>query len=277
MATNSILDNLDEFSTIPTLTLHLGADILKQATFVLVEGPGDIDLFRPLVTPKATLIRSYGAKGAIERIITNYFVSDPRVIAIRDKDYQIAPISTKIFHCDHCCAEMMMVTRDIPMIAIHSNYYKGTTPFRLLRNQTLKALFDLSILRKCNDIHRWNVNFSGINIDSAYDPNLATFFNNLVTQIDTMNPTNQIDSAKMVLWSIEKHNHAFSSLSDIVNGHDFIALFVHECKRSGASKKISHDSVSRSLRSSFSPPVFKKTKLWMALHLYGGKNHLKIV
>ena len=77
-----------------------------------MEGEDDINFLRPFLADNVYVYESYAGKSGVEFIVGEYFATNLRVIGIRDRDYQIMPISDKIFYYDYGCMEMMIFKND---------------------------------------------------------------------------------------------------------------------------------------------------------------------
>lgn len=85
------------------------------------------------------------------------FPDEKRVIGIRDKDYQTKKRFERIFYCDYCCCEMMLVSDDETFEKLAVNFYRGKLPYSKLRYEILSKLFYLSVVRLCSDRYRWGL------------------------------------------------------------------------------------------------------------------------
>lgn len=266
---NSIRDNLTETDTISELRLLLPAQ--KDCTFILVEGPDDLQLFTPLLHEKVELIKSYGSKNGIEHIIMDHFKRNKRVIGIRDKDYQKKSQSNRIFFCDFCCAEMMIVANINSFNRVYANFYKGTLTPADLRLYCLSHLEFLSNIRKLNELHSWRIRLDGIKSNSLFDDNISRMNTKIVSEINAQNPSNQLDALRLAQITAQPQCVSLSDYLLITNGHDFVRIFSKLCKN------CSIDAIESSLRCAFSSMEFKTTNLYSNLYAYEQKHNLHIV
>ena len=158
---NSVREKLDEADTISEIHLMLGHN--KNIVCVVVEGEDDQKLFRPLLSDNVEIFQSYASKIGVDKIVKDHFPRNKRVIGIRDKDYLTKPVNKRIFFCDYCCAEMMIISLNSCFERIYSNFYKkGILDSDSLRLHCLKRLEKLSKFRQLNEKNGWHIRFDGI-------------------------------------------------------------------------------------------------------------------
>ncbi len=133
MESNSIKDNLSREDMISNILLCLGADIHRENIYLLVEREDDIKFLRPFLADNVYIYESYDGKNGVEYIVGGRFSTNPRVIGIRDRDYQIVPISDKIFYYDYGCMEMMILKNDDVFKYLCAEYYRGEDSIQQLR------------------------------------------------------------------------------------------------------------------------------------------------
>lgn len=268
---DSIRKCLDEADTVSELKLLLSAS--KDKTFVVVEGDDDVRLFKSLLGCKVSLVQSYQSKIGVEKMIKMHFPKHKRVIGIRDKDYQKKPLCNRIFYCDYCCSEMMIIANYDCFERIYNSYCNTPLEAQNLRLKCLQCLEQLSELRCLNEERQWRVIFDGIKPAALYDDNQSTMNDNIRAQLNNCNPANPITKRRIA--SLTKRfpvNHDEEELLYLTNGHDFINIFHHIGKIKESIK-----AVGKSLRSSFGKVEFQKTKLYNSLYYYQQKNGLSIV
>lgn len=269
---NSVRDKLDEIDTVSEIKLLLAHD--KKCVCVVVEGEDDQRLFGPLLEKNVELLQSYASKNGVDEIIKKYFPKNKRVIGIRDKDYQTKPVSRRIFHCDYCCAEMMIVAIDDCFKRVYFNFYRGKQyNFVELRLHCLERLETLSKLRKLNEVALWRVKFDMIKPGSLYDDDKRQMNSNIITVLNGCNQANPIDGTRIALCAKLRPCITIDDYLNITNGHDFINLLLHMCNNRNCSIK----SIESSLRSTFGIAEFRQTILYKSLYNYQSTANLDIV
>ena len=160
MGANSILSALTAENTVSELRLLLSADYEKKRTVVLVEGEDDLKVFRFLVDKSVTLVKAYGASTTVDKLMPQHFADEKRVIGIRDRDYQEKKKFERIFYCDYCNCEMMLVSDDETFEKTAVNFYRGKLLPLQLRRELLEKLYHLSVIRKCSEKYCWAMRIS---------------------------------------------------------------------------------------------------------------------
>lgn len=268
---DSIRKCLDEADTVSELKLLLSAS--KDKTFVVVEGDDDVRLFKSLLGCKVSLIQSYQSKLGVEKMIKIHFPKQKRVIGIRDKDYQKKPLCNRIFYCDYCCAEMMIIANDDCFERICNSFCNTSIEPKTLRSNCLKCLEYLSKLRYLNEKKKWKVVFDGIKPSVLYDVNQSIMDKNILEHLNKCNPTNQISTKRLLsVQTTFPGKCKEEDLLYITNGHDFINIFY--CL---GNMKEGIKFVGKALRSSFGKTEFQHTQLYNKLFDYQQKHALNII
>ena len=268
---DSIRKCLDEADTVSELKLLLSAS--KDKTFVVLEGDDDIRLFKSLLGCKVGLVQSYQSKIGVEKMIQVHFPREKHVIGIRDKDYQQKPLSNRIFYCDFCCLEMMVIANDEVLERVYNSYCNTVIGATVLRLTCLRHLELLSELRCLNEREKWNVKFDGINPQVLYDEDQSAMDENVIRYLNSCNPDNTISDERYS--AVKKQfpiKNSENELLYIANGHDFTSIF-HYLGKIKESKIV----IGKALRSSFGKNEFKKTQLYRKLLEYQQKNKIAIL
>lgn len=271
---NSIRDRLDEADTISEITLSLGHN--KDTVCIVVEGEDDQTLFRPLFTDNVVIFQSYNSKNGVDNIVKTYFPRNKRVIGIRDKDYLMAPIAKRSFHCDYCCAEMMIISINECFERIYCGFYKnGGMDSETLRIYCLERLEKLSKYRQLNEQNDWHVKFDGIKPSRFYNTDITIMEGDILSEINSQNPDNIIDGIREAQCCALRKCTSLSDYLNITNGHDFVNLFYKVC--TGNHGQAGIQSVNISMRASFGKEEFKKTQLYTNLLTYQTSKNISIV
>lgn len=276
MESNSIKDNLSKEDMISDILLCLGADIHKENIYLLVEGEDDIKFLRPFLTDNVYIYESYDGKNGVEYIVGERFGTNLRVIGIRDRDYQIAPISDKIFYYDYGCMEMMILKNDDVFKNLCAEYYRGEESAQQLRINLLKELKCLSVIRMYNERENWGKKLRGISIIAAW--------NSIEKKIDNeviLSKVNQINGGSFkddVLQKIEQECKREWSEEEFYNntqGHDFSMLYAGICNQY-KQKGMKYSEIEASSRCIFRQNDFEQTNLYGRLSEYENLHHFRI-
>lgn len=268
---DSIRKCLDQNDTIEELKLLLSDS--KDKVFVVVEGDEDVRLFMSLLREEACLVQSFKGKLGVEEMIKVHFPRKKQIIGIRDKDYQKKPLNNRIFYCDYCCSEMMVVANDECFIRVSNSICKEVSKAKTLRLMCLQCLELLSEIRYLNERKKWGIKFEGLRLTKLYDPNQSIMDYNIIQNLNKMNPKNLLSAKRLALlkrFFPFKHNE--EELLDITNGHDFMNIF-HCIGKVGM--KISETG--KVFKISFGKNEFKQTKLYKDLLKFQQKMGLLIV
>lgn len=277
MGANSIRVNIRKEDIISEIRLTLGADIKKERIILLLEGVDDIKVMAKLVTEKVDVIESFSGKEGVKEIIENHFTSNSRLIGIVDKDYEIKPISHKLFFYDYCCLEMMIISYIDLFQSIYYEYYDSRKlDVNELKEILLKNTRHMSIMRKYNYENSLELKFKGLSINNVLEDNKL----NCIKLLEEMKKrkTKDVDFDKIedMLNKEICREWKMDELLEITQGHDFIGIFHCYCKKD-SGKEPSKDDIASSLRCSFNNYYFKKTNLHKKLVEYQINNNLKIV
>lgn len=267
---NSIKDLMTEADTISEISLMLGQK--KDRICVVVEGEDDQKIFGHLLTENVDLFPSYAPKRGIERIVKDHFPKNKRVIGIRDRDYCSKKINSRIFFCDYCCAEMMMISIDSCFSRLYCNCYRGQATMEDLRLYCLEHLETFSKIRKMNETKKWMIRLAGINVNSLYDQNITNMDNAIVAEINHQNPNNQLNISRQNKCANLPKCTTLSNYLTITNGHDFVKMFAKMCPRG-----TSIDTITGILRGTFGQEEFKQTELYDSLKKYQSNKNVRIV
>lgn len=109
MIENSVYLSLGKDSLHAELRMQLASPKNKNKVFIILEGQDDITLLKDCFTQDCYLFESYGGKQALEETVRLFEYNN--VIGIRDRDYTKS-CNPRIFFCDYCNAEMMVVSNN---------------------------------------------------------------------------------------------------------------------------------------------------------------------
>ncbi|MFR1565077.1 MAG: hypothetical protein ACLSUT_01435 [Christensenellales bacterium] len=280
MSADSIFSNLTAENTAAEISLILSADYKRKKTVILLEGEDDVKAFRFLVSRDVTLIKAYGASTTVDKFMPENFPDEKRVIGIRDRDYQEKKKFGRIFYCDHCCCEMMLISDDETFQRVAVNFYRGRLSPDRLRYELLKKLFYISALRLCSDRYRWALRISDTDLNKIVNPRVSPGKNAVVAFVNAYNPKNKVDGARLKKLALVRDTGRLEDYLDITNGHDFVEALRIYCAESSSGNKrrsISDKALAGAIRCAYSLRAFENTRLYAELKLYGEENGLSIV
>lgn len=277
MENNSIKNNLTKEDIISDIILSMGADIDNINVYVLVEGESDINLMHPYLADNVLMYESYDGKSGVEYIVCESFCTNERVIGLRDRDYQLEPISEKVFYYDYGCMEMMIISNDDVFNNLCFEYYKGDMSNKQLKGFILTQLKLLSIIRLHNEREQWGIILNGIPLNDMWKTEKFELDNDrIINRINIMN-NNFINEAlvrKLKKETIQDWND--EEYYSYTQGHDFFTLFVSICNRY-KKRGIKHTEAEASARCIFRWSDLTKTSLYRNITAYSEKRNLKIM
>lgn len=276
MESNSIKDNLSREDMISDILLCLGADIHRENIYLIVEGEDDIKFLRPFLADDVYIYESYDGKSGVEFIVGERFATNLRVIGIRDRDYQIASTSNKIFYYDYGCMEMMIIRNDDVFKNLCAEYYRGEDSIQQLRIDILKELKYLSVIRMYNERENWGKKLKGVSISSAWNSIEKKMDKEII--LNKINQINDVFFKDDVLQKIEQEYGREWNDEDFYNntqGHDFFMLYAVICNQFRA-RGIKYTEIEAGGRCIFRDNDFLQTSLYNKLKEYENLHQFRI-
>lgn len=277
MGKNSIRDNLDKNSLRSELRLILGADYKKEIVCLILEGDSDRKLMRKFVSSNVTTLESCDGKRTLQEIVAVEYRDENRVIGIRDRDYSSCIKCEKLFYYDFCCLEMMILKNEEIFESIYHEHYIGTKNMKELREAIFKKLKGLSILRKINEEKKLGINFEIISMHRMNTDIELLEIESFCNILKMSNDHELIDKAYLEAKGCINNIEDKDKFLDITNGHDFIDLFVSECKIVNSNSNLSKKTVESAIRCSYNFGFFSLTDLYRSLINYEKNNNINIV
>lgn len=278
MGSNSIFSNLTAENTAAEISLLLSADFRRKKTVVLLEGEDDVKAFRFLFDKSVTLIKAYGACTTIDKFLPSEFPDEPRVLGIRDRDYQTAKRHERIFYCDGCCCETMLVADDETFERVAVNFYRGKLPPLKLRYEILRSLFHISAIRLCSERYKWALKISGTDLSRVIRPGKTVTRSEAVGFVNAYNRKNKINGARMKKLAAVRDTGKIEDYLMITNGHDLVAAMrIYFDRASGDRRSVGDKTLSSALRCAYSRDAFHSTELCCELKSYAAAHGLTIV
>lgn len=274
---NSIRTNLTPYSLQNEIRLLLSVPKNKFTTIILFEGINDIKLFASLVDDAKTyLVESYCGKTGIKNVLEK-FNSDHRVIGIADRDYE-TKVTPKLFFCDYCNAEMMVVSNDSSLKHTMFQVTSRWLDIPNLRAGVLNKLFYFSVIRKLNEEFCWGIYFEKVPLNKLIGCSDLSY---VVKIINAKNIDNQLDNTKIALIQAEIVKLAGKNLLYYTNRHDFCKAFLKELKilypNTNSVTHLNEDELYSFIRMGYQKTHFKESKLYGELVNYQTKYNLNIV
>lgn len=273
----SIKTSLTNDSIQNEIRLLLSVPNYKNSTVILFEGIEDIKLFMPLLNIEYVhFIESYSGKSGVKEIL-NEFTSDFRVIGIVDKDYETNSMD-KLFYCDHCNAEMMIISNDNSLAYALFQVTSKNLDTSKLKDNVFRYLIYLSSIRKLNEELNWGLPIYKISVR-----NIITSKNNLdeiIKSINSKSPDNKITKEREKLIKKEYRDMLNKDPLEYTNGHDFFIALLVELKKKESCKIIkglSVDEFATIVRMAYHKENFKESHLYKKLKDYQIEHNLFIV
>lgn len=279
MRADSIFSALTAENTAAEIDLILAADYSRRRTVILLEGEDDIKLFRFLVSDDTVLIKAYGASTTVDKFIPAVYPNEKRVIGIRDRDYLEKGAFPRIFFCDRCCMEMMVVS-DLPSFArVAVNFYRGPLTPERLRYEILAGLYYFSLARKLSYKLRLGLRLADTDLARIAAPGVKASPREVIKFVGSYNRSKRFPEG-FVRGIMRARVPSVDEMLDITNGHDFTEVlghYVNERPAGGKKRGMSSRELGAALRCAYSLSAFRGTELCAALTDYGRENALEIV
>lgn len=280
MSANSIFSALTSETTVAEIRLLLSADRAKKRTIMLLEGEDDVRAFKFLVSSDVVLIKAYGASTTVDKLMPEYFPHEKRVIGVRDRDYQVKKRFERIFYCDYCCCEMMLISDDETFERVTENFYKGKLSAHSLREEILRKLSFVSVIRKTSARRGWGLKISDTDLSRIISPDIEPQRKQVIAFINSYNSRLKITPAMEKELSRCRVGGSLEDYLKITNGHDFLEVMRIYCTygaSNGTRRSVNERALGGALRCAYSREAFSKTRLFSELREYGAGNGLVIV
>lgn len=276
MIENSVYLALDKATMFAELRMQLSSPNNKKKTYIILEGQDDITLLRDCFTNECYLFESYGGKTALEETVNAF--QNSNVIGVRDRDY-IKFEKPRVFCCDYCNAEMMVVSNDKAFTVLLNKITQSNDNFVELRNQLLNDLIYLSAIRKLNEEYKFELNFKKVSINYLYRSKNLSNLSYLVEYINRYSEQKiNDDKRKLIEDEVTKIKE---NLLLYTNGHDFCELLITFLKQQYPNKNVvktlSIGNFHLVLYIGYSFIYFYSTDLYKKLYDYQINNNLSIV
>ena len=295
---NSIMDNITPGTLRSQLTLELGYDIERKKAFIILEGTADVKCMQKMFLRDTTKL--FHARGGVDAVVENCtaFINDSRVIGIRDRDYDdVNGNLTNLFYYDHCNLEMMIISNDNAFCGFCDEYYYGEQSYDELREEVLRALFGISLIRMANTKDEKAIAFPKFPFKEIWNESTSRLELNRVIEILLANNVhnNGVDEnyIRTVINSRDASSASYRELIDVTNGHDFIGLLAIvlflECKKvkdftkeQGYGEEIislrnlKNEEIESALHCTFTQECFRSTDLYQSLLEYSRDHNLSI-
>ena len=294
---NSIIDNISPGTLRSQLALELGDDIEHKKAFIILEGTADVKCMQKMFTRNTT--RLFHARGGVDALVANcaVFCDDSRVIGIRDRDYDgINDVLSNLFYYDHCNLEMMIIGNDKAFWGFCDEYYYGDKSYDELREEVLRALVEISLIRMANTRDTKSIEFPKFPFKEMWNEETGKIdIDKVVEILLKINNHNNINECyiRTTISSRDVSRISYTELLDITNGHDFVGLFASvlysDCKKIKkyakehgfceeiiALRNLKNEEVESALHCAFTQECFRSTSLYEALLVYSREHNLRL-
>lgn len=238
-------------------------------TFILVEGDSDIRLFRKffnLEYCKVELVPGGNKKleEGVEELLKIYNL----IIGIRDADFlnlsENPYTKTNMFLTDQHDIEMCMISEDNIFETIIIEFTDIPILENILvRNNILKLIEQISLLKWLNEIENLEIKFEGTGFqDLITFQNNTIDFNQYFSRLISKSPNAKIIDIEVIKTKIEDLKAKNPNPFQLCNGHDFIKALSQFLREKGKTKNLNDDLISSIFRINYSNDLFSKTVLY---------------
>ena len=242
----------------------------RNGIWVLVEGDGDVSLFKKLLS--AADLRVNSVPGGVDQLRIAVGHSDMqamgRVIGIRDADFLHLDGKTEsvnnLFLTDFHDAEMMLAANDEAFHALVCEHLpRRSSASQDVRGELLESLKFLGGLRWLNDTEDLSLNFRGLSLGKFFDGgNLQLDEAECLDDVHARSPGKR---CRVSIAEVSAKLVGVDDLLDLCNGHDFEKAFAAHAKTQSKRKAIKSNVVGSSLRLAYGLEHFQQTELYGTL------------
>lgn len=238
-------------------------------TFILVEGDSDIRLFRKFFNLEACKVELVpGGNKKLEEGVEELLKIYNLIIGIRDADFMHLSenpyAKTNMFLTDQHDIEMCMISEDNIFETIILEFTDIPILENILvRNNILKLIEQISLLKWLNEIENLEIKFEGTGFQD-----LITFQNNIIdfnqyfNRLISKSPNAKIIDIEVIKTKIEDLKAKNPNPFQLCNGHDFIKALSQFLREKGKTKNLNDDLISSIFRINYNNSLFSKTVLY---------------
>lgn len=250
------------------LRLDISNPKSKGRIFVLVEGDGDIRLFRKFFNIQYCNVECVpGGRTKLEECVSELIKLYRLVIGIRDADFEHLEYSkylvSNVFLTDYHDIEMTMLAQDEILNALVFEYTDlDKTKHIGLKVRVLQTIKSIGFLKWLNDIEDLGFNFNFSFHDLIDFSNQSIDLSQYINILLSKSPDAKITDAAVIQSKIRELEMKNPDLMQLTNGHDLLKAFSKYFRETHGHKSLSYDILASSFRMSFTFEIFKKTELF---------------
>jgi hypothetical protein len=279
---DTLQNSISSSSIISTIRLALNSIGADLKTWILVEGPDDVKIYRKFFNSSMVSVNAAkldnGVKNcdSVDVSVKELLKISSNIIGIRDRDYLFYNPSystqSNIFFTDK---------RDIEMTMLSSEAYKTMMceyPIEDYDNIISKALFKatyLGFIRLMNDCFNLEYKFKDLSYYYIFGPTCENvdWKNKLISKININSLSKKRElTLDSVPDFVEANAYEKEDPFLICCGHDMINLLALSISDLAATKK----TLPGLLRTSYSMAIFKKTELYDLLEKWSNSTGVKL-
>lgn len=261
---------------ISSVLLTLRSNVTENKVVVIVEGADDRSLYERMYDADKVMV--YPVSNCRHTVKVVKAVNDKglsmRLIGIKDADFDHLNGTSypyeNLFLTDFHDAEIVELENNITIDMVWYKYTGMRSPLGL-KDEIYSDLFELSLLKWYNYIHRLNIVFkkdklgacvtNGIFDYSSYKTNLFSRSDNVYKDPD--------GSPDYKSWC---SCHGTVDKPELTNGHDAVELLFHKIKMH-TKQLISIKDIAESVRNCYPSSEYKKTGMAMKIDKWAKKNY----
>ncbi len=257
---DSIRDNLTKTDIIDMVLLELNADIEHKLHIVFVEGTDDILFGKKVFEEYVVILESFsGKEGLTELLECAELASEPRVIAVRDKDYADEnTFSDRMFVYDASCLEMMLLKNHDVRKGFCDIYCATDQSCEELLENAMHELAAYSLARKKNEQEGLGLRFRAGFGDMLKRGGFC---------VDKLFQRERFSDELKEACKREAAVLSEEELFEITNGHD-ICKYLAAISVNGKGNTMGEADVRKTLLCAYRKEDFKETRLYSKIKQY---------
>jgi len=253
----------------------------KGLNYIFVEGASDIKLFRKLFHHEKCKVEIIpGGKMKLEEAVSFLLNTYPQIIGVRDADFlhlnESIYSKTNMFLTDFHDIEITMLAQCRVLNALFFEYTNLPIAQHItFRDEMMNVLGGVSCLKWLNDREDLRLKFKAGFDDLIDFSKLEIDFKTYLTRIIDKSANTTISDKRILEGKVEELNLLNPDLLQLTNGHDLIKVVAKSFKEN-SNAKISEETLSSTLRVTFTEDDFKQTTLYSELSSWATLNNTEL-
>ncbi|MDE6887684.1 MAG: hypothetical protein K2P45_03445 [Eubacterium sp.] len=257
---DSIRENLTKTDIIDMVLFELNADIEHKLHIVFVEGTDDILFGKKVFEEYVAVLESFSGKEGLKELLEcAELSSEPRIIAVRDKDYaDESALSDRMFVYDGSCMEMMLLKNYDVLKGFCDIYCMTEGSCTELLTNVMHELAAYSVARKRNEQEGLGLRF-------------RAGFGDMIKRgefcLDELFQREGFSDELKEACKREAAALSVAELYEITNGHD-ICKYLAAISVNGKGNTMGEADVRKTLLCAYRKEDFKETRLYRKIKQY---------